>query len=193
MVPEPDQQGRHARPAPPAHTDVAALYARHHPRLLRQAQRVLPGDQQHAAGDALMTVFGRLLQQQQDGSLTEQPNWEAYLLRAVTNACLDILKSSARTQPVEDPVDVAGQERAPADPTGDTAAQRLDDATRRRRLDAALRTLPDRQREIVLQKAALERTNRDIGRELGLSGQRVGQLYDQAMRQLREEVNRHGD
>jgi DNA-directed RNA polymerase sigma subunit (sigma70/sigma32) len=43
---------------------------------------------------------------------------------------------------------------------------------------------------IVIGKEGYERTNRDLGMELGLTGQRVGQLYDQALEQLREEVNR---
>ena len=43
---------------------------------------------------------------------------------------------------------------------------------------------------IVIGKEGYERTNRDLGKELGLTGQRVGQLYDQALEQLREEVNR---
>jgi len=43
---------------------------------------------------------------------------------------------------------------------------------------------------IVIGREFHERTNRDLGKELGLTGQRVGQLYDEALEQLREEVNR---
>jgi RNA polymerase sigma factor (sigma-70 family) len=192
VVPQPDDEGgEDTLGAPPAHTDVAALYARYHPRLLRHAHSVLT-DHPDLAQDALMTVFSRLLRRQHEGKLTEQPNWEAYLLRAVRNACLDLLDASEKAHPVEEPApDAATQLRAPADPTGDAVAQRLDDAAKRRRVSAALTALPPRLRQIVIQKTAHGRTNADIGRELGLTGQRIGQLHDQAIRQLREEVNRH--
>lgn len=193
LVPPPeDEEEVHAPSAASAHTDVAALYQRYHGTLLRQARSVLPAHLKDQASDARTMVFTRLVQQERDGTLTEQPNWEAYLVKAVKHACFDIIKITSKIEPTEQIVpDDADMHRAvPPDPTGDTAAERLDDAARGRRARAALHSLPARLREIVIARLG-GRTYRDIGKELGLTGQRVGQLHDEAMHALRKEVNRN--
>jgi RNA polymerase sigma factor (sigma-70 family) len=192
VVPPPEyEEEDHAASAAPAHTDVAALYQRYHGTLLRQAMSVLPAHLKDQASDARTIVFTRLIQQQRAGTLTEQPNWEAYLVKAVKRACFDIIKITRKSQPTEQTVpDDADMHRAvPPDPTGDTAAERLDDAAQGRRARAALHSLPPRLREIVIARLG-GRSYRDIGKEVGLTGQRVGQLYDEAMHALRKEVNR---
>jgi len=193
LVPPPeDEEEHHAPSAAPAHTDVAALYQRYHGTLLRQATSALPAHLKDHASDARAMVFTRLVQQERDGTLTEQPNWEAYLVKAVKRACFDIIKITSKVQPTEQIVpDDAAMHRAVApDPTGDTAAERLDDAAQGRRARAALHSLPPRLREIVIARLG-GRSYRDVGKEVGLTGQRVGQLYDEAMNALRKEVNRH--
>jgi RNA polymerase sigma factor (sigma-70 family) len=193
VAPQPEgEEGEGSSPAAPAYTDVAALYARHHGVLLRQAMSVLPEDLQDQAGDALMTVIMRLRRREQEGTLTEPANWEAYLVRAVTNACFDIIKKFPVHAPLE-PNDDRIHRDAPSDPTGDEVAERIDNSANRRRIRAALESLAPRSHDIVIAKEVEGRTNRDIGKQLGISGQRVGQLYEKALRDLREEVKRHDD
>ena len=53
-------------------------------------------------------------------------------------------------------------------------------------LDLAREVLEGRDLEIYLQVRFLQRSRRDIGEELGLTGQRVGQIYEQACRRLED-------
>jgi len=187
---QPDDADSELLSPPVTRFDVAALYRLHHGRLRRHAERALPDDLRHEADVALMTVFTRLVNKQSLGQLTEQPNWEAYLVRAVTNACIDILKAAKNDTEIDDN-DPRVHRDARTDPTGDTAAAALDRSVDAHRARDALDTLEPRLRAVVIGKVFHERTNRDLGTELDLSGQRVGQLYRQALQQLREEVNRH--
>jgi RNA polymerase sigma factor (sigma-70 family) len=187
---QPDDADPELLSPPVTRFDVAALYRLHHGRLRRHAERALPDDLCHEADVVLMTVFTRLVNKQSLGQLTEQPNWEAYLVRAVTNACIDILKAAKNDTEIDDN-DPRVHRDARTDPTGDTAAAALDRSVDAHRARDALDTLEPRLRAVVIGKVFHERTNRDLGTELDLSGQRVGQLYRQALQQLREEVNRH--
>lgn len=183
-----DEEADHSSPAEPAHTDVAALYERYYGLLHRQAKSVLPEDLQDQATDALMTVFMRLRRHEQEGRLTEQPNWQAYLVTAVKRACFDIIKKFPGHEALKSD-DPRIERGLPADPTGDTVAERLDDDAMLRRARAALRSLEPRLRDIAIAKLA-GRSNRDIGRDHNISGQWVGKLYEQAMQAVREEVTR---
>jgi RNA polymerase sigma factor (sigma-70 family) len=145
---------------------------------------------QHEVDGALMTVFTRFVDDRAAGRLKEPKNWEAFLVTAVTNACRDIVKSARENKEI-DHSDPRTHRDAKPDPTGDAAVDHLEHAARVDRARAALETLDERSRTIVIGKEVYERTNRDLGKVLGLTGQRVGQLYDQALRQLREEVNRN--
>jgi RNA polymerase sigma factor (sigma-70 family) len=169
--------------------DLAALYQRYHDRLRRYAEWSLPSSLQHEADAALMTVFTRLVHARTTGRLKEPKNWEAFLVAAVTNACRDIVKTARDNEEIDDS-DPRTHRDAEPDPTGDAAVDHLEHAARVDRARVALETLDERSRTIVIGKEGYERTNRDLGKELGLTGQRVGQLYDQALEQLREEVNR---
>jgi RNA polymerase sigma factor (sigma-70 family) len=178
-----------AAPLPATRVDVAALYQQHHRRLRKHARQRLPNHLDHEADTALMTVFTKLLDMTIDGRLTEPDNWEAYLVRAVTNACHDIVKSTSKNDEEIDEDDPRIHRDTPTDPTGDTAADRADRAGRTRLAKAALDTLEPRLRTIAFGILGHERSNRDLGIELGLTGQRVGQLCKTALQQLRDEVN----
>ncbi|MDX5970207.1 sigma-70 family RNA polymerase sigma factor [Rhodococcus opacus] len=170
--------------------DIGALYEAHHVRLRRHAQARLPSSFHHEVDVALMTVFARLVQARAEDRLPEPRSWEAFLVAAVTRACQDLIKTARNNDEIDDN-DPRTHRDAETDPTGETAVHLVEHADRVVRASAALETLDDRSRLIVIGKDGYERTNRDIGVELGLSGQRVGQLYDQALKQLREEVDRN--
>ena len=169
--------------------DLAALYQRYHHRLRRHAEWRLSASLQQEADAALMTVFTRLVEARADGRLKEPENWEAFLITAVSNACRDIVKAARDNDEIDDS-DPRAHRDADPDPTGDAAVDHLERAARVDHARAALETLDERARTIVIGREFHERTNRDLGKELRLTGQRVGQLYDQALKQLREEVNR---
>ncbi len=170
--------------------DVAALYARYHQRLHRQAAYVLPQHLQDEAGAAVMTVVTRLVSRNRDGHLAEPAKgWEPYLVQAVTNACLDVMKAR-REHDELDPEAPYAERDAPRDPTGDTVCERLDRTEAAMRVRAALETLDPRLRAVVAAKFFHEKSNKIIGGELGLTPQRVGQLYTQALKELREELTR---
>jgi len=185
-----DPESAETPPAPATRVDIGPLYVQHHGRLRRHALSCLSDDLHHEADKALMIVFTRLLDSKKKGQLTEQNNWEAYLVRAVTNACLDILKTTKDDQEIDQDDPRVHRDALP-DPTGDTAADRIDRAAKARLAKPILDALEPRLRTIVLGKLIDKRTNRELGAELGLTGQRIGQLYDQTMQQLQEEVNRH--
>ncbi|MFE2755357.1 RNA polymerase sigma factor [Actinosynnema sp. NPDC059335] len=179
----------------PTRVDVPALYQRYHAVLHAYATRFLPSDRHADANDAMMTVFKRLVDMKAEGRLQEQPNWEAYLKLAVKNACLDILRTD-RDHEELDPEDPWIHREAPADPTGDTVVDAVSRQEELRLANAAFEVLDAtdvRLRPIVIGKLIEERTNRDIGAQLDLTGQRVGQLYEKALTLLQEEVNRTHD
>jgi RNA polymerase sigma factor (sigma-70 family) len=136
-----------------------------------------------------MNVFTRIAGKRDTGSMEEPENWEAFLVTAVTNACRDIVKATHPAEEIDDSEPQTHRGIEP-DPTGDAAVDRLDHATRVDRAKAALETLDERSWVIVIGKNYFDRTNRDLGKELGLTGQRVGQLYDRAIKKLWEEVTR---
>ncbi|GAA1292189.1 sigma-70 family RNA polymerase sigma factor [Saccharothrix xinjiangensis] len=183
-----------ARDAPvvPTRLDVAALYLRYHAILDGYARRYLPLQRHDDAKDAVMTVFRRLTDMKAKGTLHDQPNWEAYLKRAARNACLDIVGGN-RDHEELDPEDLRIHRDAAADPTGDSV---VDAILRREKLVRAVAALDvldaidTRLRPIVIGRLFEERTDRDIGEQLGITGQRVGQLYKKALPLLQEEVNR---
>jgi len=139
-----------------------------------------------------MTVFKRLVDARAAGRCAEQPNWEAYLVTAVTNACRDIIKGERADEEIDDADPRIHRDAAP-DPTADTAIDHLEHDTRVAAAAAALDTLDERSRTIIIDRYVHELTNRAIGENLRLTGRRVGQLHDEALRQLRKEVNRNDD
>ena len=162
--------------------DVAALYTRYHERLHRHARSTLPRYRHTDAAAAVMAVFVRLLEKARDGSLPEpHKGWEPYLVRAVTNACRDILRTKQHDE--FDGAEWQLQRQA---------AERSARESRSAELEEALEALNPRLRAIVVAKHYDGKTNRAIGAELGLTGQRVGQLYKEALQQLREELTRNG-
>lgn len=167
--------------------DVAALYQRHHGHLRRHAEQHLPVHLRHEAGAALSTVFMRLLTQERDGRLAAQDNWPAYLQTAVTNACTDIIRATRAHLEIDDD-DALVHRDTPADPTGDSVADQVDQTRTASRVRAAVNRLPERERRIVIGVVVDRRTNKHIGEELGITGQRVGQLFRTALATLAEEV-----
>jgi RNA polymerase sigma factor (sigma-70 family) len=132
-----DQSGGHERPPDAgraaAEAAVAALYATHALGLTRLAQ-VMLGDRT-AAEDVVQEAFAGLFRRW--AFLNDTAKAPHYLRSAVLNGCRNVLRSAVRPVPL-----------APASAEGADVA--LLAAEERQAVLAALRTLPDRQREALV-------------------------------------------
>jgi RNA polymerase sigma factor (sigma-70 family) len=147
-------------PGPPdASAITAELYAEHALALTRLA-RIMLGDQE-AAQDVVHDAFCGLIRRW--SRLTDQDRAAAYLRAAVLNGCRDALRRQARR-----PAALSLRpELLGDDPLGtgsagaDVALLATED---RRTVLAALRLLPDRQREALVLRYYLELPDADISR-----------------------------
>ena len=146
-----------------------------------------------------MTVLTRLLSLATQNRLPQPANWEAYLVHAVKNACLDNRRARRDKQHAQldtehvDAQSYARQRRdGDLDPTAQHAVDNVDSQRQLVRARSALSRLDERTRTIV-DGVHLGRSNAELGRQLGITGQRVGQLYRQALEQLRGELTGSDD
>jgi RNA polymerase sigma-70 factor, ECF subfamily len=162
----------------PGGTDLEALFAAHHARVLQAAYRVTgnAGD----AEDVLQTVFLRLVRREE---AVLEPSPEAYLYRAAVNAALDLLRSRRRGPSV--PLEDAGQPRAGAgaDP---------EELRRGREIEAWLRDavgrLAPQSAEVFALHVFEGRSHEEIAEALGLSRNAVAVVLHRARRQLKREL-----
>ena len=158
-------------------TDLEELYVRHMPGAVRVAS-LITGDAdlaQDIAHDAFLRSVGRFRH------LRQPEAFEAYLRRAVVNACT----SHFRRRKVEAAY-LRGQARAdaPADEP---------DHGRRDELRAALRALPPRQRAAVVLRYYADLSEQQAGEALGCSAAAVRSMVARAMETLRERISRSED
>jgi RNA polymerase sigma-70 factor (ECF subfamily) len=117
------------------------LYNRHRDRIVSYARRILRNQAQ--AEEAAQDVFLKLYRARD--SYSPRSRFSTFLYRIATNHCLNI---RARVEHKLVARDVEAAER-PAGP-GDAQDRALDRKAMREHLDAALRTLPDRQRAALV-------------------------------------------
>lgn len=116
---------------------VAELIAAHGTTVLRVCRRVL--DDEHLAADAAQIVYGRLWRRLLDGPLQNPGGW---LRRAAASAAVDLWR---RRKHDALPLDTEVAASATTDPE-----RRFDLAELDHRLTAAIRELPDAQRQVFL-------------------------------------------
>jgi RNA polymerase sigma-70 factor (ECF subfamily) len=144
------------------------------PRALRHAARVL-GDRAEAedvAQDAMLRLWRAAADWRQDGG-AEPATW---LYRVVANLCTDRLRRRGRSEPLDDP-DIA------MDATPGVLA-RMAQADRMAALDAALASLPDRQRQAVVLRHIEGLSNPEIAEILGVGVEAVESLTARGKRAL---------
>lgn len=171
-------------------SDVAAQYARHHGQLETVARGYFQGRHDDLADEAVGIVFARLLELVEKGKLTDKGDlWWFYLRRAVINRCVDLIRREVK---LRDRFPEGNPEKpriVDHDPLGDNIADDDQARTRQTKLNQALVNLSDRQ--VTVLRYALEGwTNKDIGEQLGISGQAVGQQLKTIVNQLHEEVTK---
>jgi RNA polymerase sigma-70 factor (sigma-E family) len=158
-------------------TDLEDLYVRHMPGAVRVAS-LITGDvdlAQDIAQDAFLRSVGRFRH------LRQPEAFEAYLRRAVVNACTTLF----RRRKVEAAY-LRGQARG---------APRVDepDQGRRDELRAALSALPARQRAAVVLRYYADLSEQQAGDALGCSTVAVRSIVARAMETLRERIPRSED
>jgi RNA polymerase sigma-70 factor, ECF subfamily len=102
----------------------------------------------------------------------------AWLFAIVRNAALDELRRRRRRGEGDMPGEHAADDAEPS--------QALEHAERRATVQAALRTLAPREREIVLLKFHGQLTNRELARVLGISESNAGTRVHRALAVLRD-------
>jgi RNA polymerase sigma-70 factor (sigma-E family) len=161
-----------AVPAGPAHASaqdgVTALYQAHALGLTRLAHIML-GDRAEAQ-DVVQDAFAGLYRHW--SRLADQAKALPYVRSSVLNGCRTALRRRpARGQPA---------------PAADVAAADagLLSAERRHEVMAALRGLPDRQREVLVLRFYLDLSDTDIARDMGISPSTVRSTASRALTAL---------
>ena len=165
--------------------DIGALYLRYGDTMHKVAASLLreAGLESHARDavqDAIVSIMASPPQNVQ--------NWEAFLVLAVKRKAIDRIRSADARHAgpeldesvhdyVDDRVDVADQ-----------VAEAIDCSRRAGFAWDALSVLDDRQRKVVLDITALERSRGDVAAELGVTPGRVSQIMKQALALLEEEM-----
>lgn len=154
---------------------VDALYRRYWPDLQRACLRVTrcPDDAADAAQDAMLASLRRLPELDADTL-----NVGAYLRVAARRAALDRVEQRARTRAFAD-----HEHDVLADPAG-CAQERVECADRTARVHAALRELPQRQREALIRAAWHGQDVPEIAEAMGLNCNATSQLLHRARRGL---------
>ena len=150
------------------------LTARLLPRALGHAARVL-GDRAEAedvAQEAMMRLWRAATDWRQDGG-AEPATW---LYRVVANLCIDRLRRGGRLDPLGDP-DLAA-DGAPG------VVARMVQADRMAALDAALASLPERQRQAVVLRHIEGLSNPEIAAILDVGVEAVESLTARGKRAL---------
>lgn len=137
-----------------------------------------PADADDCCQDAFITALQKL-----DG-LREADRFKAWLLQIVRNRAIDFRRKGATgtATSLERVADVAG----PGNPSEDASRSQL-----RERLIRALRTLPEREQEIVILHDVEGWRHREISEKLGIPEGTVRYLLSMARRALRAELEEH--
>jgi RNA polymerase sigma factor (sigma-70 family) len=170
------------------HPDVEALYLKHNDAMYRVAYRVLrESGRKDLAKDTVQLVFESLLK-----SPPSEPvdNWEAFLVRSVSNKALDLLRSATVRRTDAKPVEEHDR------PTGQDVAAEVAGRVDLSRLAAKVREkmalLPEQEKYVLEECAAKGRPGTEVAAELGVTKGRVSQLKTKALKTVRQMLDEEG-
>jgi RNA polymerase sigma factor (sigma-70 family) len=135
-----------------------------------QAFRLRPED----ADDVFQEVFARTYQHL--GRLRDEGAIRPWLGQLTRRLCIDHLRSGAREQPADEPLEVAG---------ADDTLERLDEALT---VQEALGSLPDNCREILDRFFARDESYRTIGEALQLPSGTIASRISRCLEKLRVQL-----
>ena len=154
------------------HEPFEAFFLRTRDRVLRSAQAVAGGD--HDVEDAVAEAFARALARWADVSAHPAPG--AWVMRTAVNLLRDRHRSrvrSLRILPRMAADQVVAAPAAPVDPT----------------VLAAIRRLPERQREVLALRVLMDLSAESTAQALGISAQSVGTHLHRALATLRRTLS----
>lgn len=154
---------------------ASLLIARHSARVLSLCRQMLKN--RAAAEDATQETFLRLW----EGAANWRPNGarlETWLYRVASNACLDRHRLAQRDAPEE-----AAGEQADGAPS---AVARLSADDKKRLVEAALASLPEKQRIAMTLRHYREMTNAEIAEAMAMSVDAVESLLARGRRGLKD-------
>lgn len=156
---------------------VQALVARKLPRVLTLATRVLsdPAEAEDVAQETFLRVWRQAPRWKPGGA-----KFDTWMHTVALNLCRDRLRRRRET-PTDEPPDLV-------DP-GSGAEAGLMGQQRAARVEAAVQTLPERQREALVLSTWQEMGNPQIGEIMGLSVEAVESLLARARRSLRHSLS----
>lgn len=173
---------------PSAAPDWAVLYAKHRGAMHRVAAAEL-----RSAG--LADHANDVVQQAMASLMTSPPrsvrSWEGLLISTVKRRAWDLLGSAAvRHAGPELPADHGGRDE---DCTAEVALAVLDRQRRIETVQQLLRVLDERHRKVAWDYLALDRPRKEVAAELGVSPARVSQMAKEALKTLKDEMQRRGE
>lgn len=160
------------------HDAFSELFRRHYPTIRRTCARKLRDlrEADEIAQAAFVRAYERL------DKCGGDRRFGAWVQVIANNLCIDHLRSSARTTPVDEPID-----EATVTP-GHLPEDALLNAEQAKMIQLALASLPDRQRDVVVARDVDGRRPPEIAAALGLSLGAVDSLLLRARRRLAASV-----
>lgn len=172
-----------------AEVDWADVFNEHGPRMLAIAGRVLGGEDAvvdgQTAEDVVIDVLASFITSaKKTAQYLAADNPTNYLLGSVRNRCIDVRRRGRRQRLVDHNDEATSAQLPSVPPDTDTTGDVVADADRMIAIAAALDRLEDRKRVIVEACVLHSRSNADVGRQLNITGQRVGQILTEAVEEL---------
>lgn len=164
-------------PTSPATNDWAAIYAEHGWAMRTTAIAKLGGPGKEILGKSADDIVGDVLAEVMNRGLPLTTNLRGYLTTAVRNRICDLIDRSRHEAPDEHASNKAIS-------ANDIETSLEQDELVHHAL-AGLDQLPERERYAVVERVMKCRSARDVGAELGVSGQRVSQLVNAGVARLR--------
>lgn len=160
------------------------LFRKHYAGLLFYAARLIGEDE---AEDIVQDVFVELWKRKETIEVGEQI--QAFLYRAVYTRALNVLKHRAVVDEYEAAAAEIHKKRMEFyRPDNNEVIQRIEDMELRRKLNEAIRSLPDKCRTVFVLSYLHEMKNKDIAEALGISLRTVEAHMYKALRLLRERL-----
>lgn len=157
--------------------DIAAyhtVFIEHYPLLLAFAYKITRDED--LAKDVIQNVFTRLFASREN--ITVEENLRGYLLGAVRNECLNLIKKENRLREHQQELAATIDDRSFSDA--------LEQAESENRIYKAIRELPPQCQKIFTMSRLEERKNQEIAEELGISIRTVETQISNALKALRK-------
>ena len=167
--------------------DWAALYQKHRDAMYRVAARTLRGAGREAeAEDVVMTAMESLMQKLPRGVR----NWEAMMVNATILRALDLLKSAEVKH--ASGAEFLDRDGASPEVLEDDVVEAVDKQREAATAWDKLAILDDRHRQVAWGYIAKGRSRDEVAAELCVSPARVSQMATNALKELKEALEKEG-